>query len=388
MSEHGNDMGDGVHIAEGSWVRNSQLAYVEVGPGCSISHCQIVGLPGRPVRIESNVTLWDCVIRNTSKEKSFSFGPWRVASSASVVGEGSSFSQSHIEDSTIGKHVTGIRCVVRASEIGDKSEVRPHGNLILTKAAPHCNLGSEISKSILEGQGFVSEHTGSYLSLVAPSRYPLVNEEGEEVLSPALPNLTNIGAGTVFANYSGKPKPAASLSESSGSLKGTSLGWGAFTGVNSVIVNRYEQPQADESIFSILRNRDVTSLGFGCLVEKKVTGRIPAFSYASSTSARSIQIGWVLEHQPGIVHNILLKMRKRLGAQASDLQGLVEGTLRLEIRLLEEQLEHPSSFFTKEQLIQGIERYRQHLDGRWRLNESGELTHPWRFDHEARRWTP
>lgn len=388
MPVQGNDVGDGVRIAEESCVTQSQLAHVDIGPGCDIRQCQILGLPDRPIRIEANTSLWNCVIRNTPKSRSFSFGPYQVKSADTVLGEGCSFSQSHIEDSLIGPNVTGLRCIVRASEVGAKTEIRPHGNLILTKTAPHCNLGSEISKSVLSGEGFVSEHTGSYLSLIGPSHYPIVNEQGEEVLLSGLPNLTNIGAGTVFANYSGKPKPAASLTESSGSLKGTSMAWGAFTAVNAVVVNRYDQPQPGDDIFSILRHRDVTSLGFGCLVEKKVTGRIPAFSYASSPSANAIKIGWVLENQPGILHNILIKMRKRLGDQAGRLQGLVEGTIRLELRLLEEQLQNEQTRFSGEQLNQGITCLQQNLDGRWRINEVGELTCEWRFDEGTKRWTP
>ena len=259
--------------------------------------------------------------------------------------------------------------------------------LLLTQTSAHCNLGSELSKCVLEGSGFVSEHTSSYLSLVAPADYPVVNADGEEVLLRGLPNLTNIGAGTVFANYSGKPKPAKSLDESSGSLKGTAVAWGTFTAVNSVIVNRYGQPSAEDSLFDYLRNRELTVLGFASFVERKVTGRVPAFAYSGSTSAREMQLGWVLERHPGIVLNLLKKMQKQLGSEAGRLQGLIEGTIRLELKLMQEALHDPSSPWTPEQLQEGIGVMKEHLDGRWRLDESGQLLNSWSCA-PGERWQP
>lgn len=388
MSEFCNQQGEGVSLDPSSHVSFCELEHVVVGAHCVLRHCVIRGLPGRPVIIESGTELIQCLVENTGQSRSFAFGNWSMTASDTVVGAGSRFAQSHLEDAWIGKKVVGHRCVVRASRVGDGCELRAHSNLILTCAAAHCNLGSEISKCMLEGEGFVSEHTSSYLSLVAPMYYPLLRASGEETLSPALPNLTNIGAGTVFANYSGRPMPASELKQSSGSLKGTSIVFGAFTAVNSVIVNRYDQPEATDDIFTILRHRDVTVLGFACFVEKKVTGRIPAFSYAASPSTPSIKIGWVLDRQPGIILNILAKMKKRLGSRAGALQDLVEDTIRLEIRLLEEQQQNPNTRFAPEQIERGIQTYQKHMDGRWGILATGELVATWGFDTRSQQWIP
>ena len=88
----------------------------------------------------------------------------------------------------------------------------------------------------------------------------------------------------------------------------------------------------------MLRRRDLTIQGFGSFVENKVTGRIPAFAYAGDLSPRFHRLGWVLAKKPGIILNFVTKMRRLLGDQSWRLRDLVEGTLRLECRLLEDEL--------------------------------------------------
>jgi len=276
---------------------------------------------------------------------------------------------------------------VVASEVGARCHLRPGANLILTHTTDRCNLGSEISKSVLAGAGFVSEHGSSYLSLVAPAEVPILNEEGKEELLEGVPNLTNIGAGTVFANYGGRPKPARELTDSSGSEKGTALVYSTFTAVNSVIVNRYGQPPPESSPFDLLRRRDLTVLGFSSFVEGKATGRIPAFSYASQSRAQKIRLGWVLQYKPGILLNLLKKMRQALGGEAWRMRQLVEGVLRLELRLLEEE-EGLSLLLDRQQRQEGVRILQENLDGRWRMNDEGELLTPWHFDPPSNRWFP
>jgi hypothetical protein len=257
-----------------------------------------------------------------------------------------------------------------------------------SRTATACNLGSEVSKTLILGNGFTSEHYSSYLSLLAPAAYPILTADGREELLCDLPNASNIGAGTVFANYGGEPLPAAVLEESSGSAKGTALVYTAFVCINCRVINRYGQPEGQPSPFDLLRRRDLTVLGFGSFVENKLTGRVPAFSYASDLSPRSHQLGWVLAKKPGILLNFVKKMRDVLGEDAGRLHALIEGTLRLECQLLQEELDGKRpTFYSREQLQQGLQiMHGQLRDGRWAMDERGNWRHPWRFDPQQQQW--
>ena len=186
-----------------------------------------------------------------------------------------------------------------ASHIGPHNDLRNSANIVCTATAASCNLGSEISKTFLPGQGFVSEHGNSYLSLLASADYPISTADGREEILSTFPNVTNIGAGTVFANYGGEPLPAPSLAQSPGSAKGTAVVYTAFVCINCRVINRYGQPEGQPSPFDLLRRRDLTILGFGSFVENKLTGRIPAFAYAGDLSPRSHKLGWVPAEETG-----------------------------------------------------------------------------------------
>jgi len=409
-----NDLRGGVELAEGCDISLSYLEHVTVGPGCRIHGCHIQGTPEAPIVIGAQAELRQCELSSTESAASFSFGGESVAARPVHIGEQTRLFGARIENSHIGARVEGKRCHVLHSVVGDDCKLRPHASLTLTWMAPGCHIGSEVSKSLLLGQGFTSEHAASYLSLVAPSAYPIVDADGAERLLEGLPNLTNIGAGTVFANYSGKPKPPErrrletsesgelslsltegslgfsknshlSLSKSSGSLKGTAIAYGVFIAVNAVIVNRYgKAPDADP--FGWMRRRDLTILGLCSFVEGKVTGRIPAFSYAGGTRPQDIRLGWVLERQPGIVLNIIKKMRGQ-AQEPGALKDLIEGTIRLELQLLREQRDSGASFYPSLSGFKRIALFERHLEsGRWKLNDDGELTAPWAYDEAVGRW--
>src|SRR2546423_13830038 len=163
--------------------------------------------------------------------------------------------------------IHGCGACVESSHIGPHNNLRNSSNISCTMTAATCNLGSEVSKTLLVGQGFVSEHGNSYLSLLAPADYPILTAAGREEILTNLPNATNIGAGTVFANYGGEPLPAPALAQSPGSAKGTAVVYTAFVGINCRVINRYGQPEGQLSPFDLLRRRDLTILGFGSLVE-------------------------------------------------------------------------------------------------------------------------
>jgi hypothetical protein len=204
-----------------------------------------------------------------------------------------------------------------------------------------------------------------------------------------LPNATNVGSGTVFANYGGEPLPAACLDESPGSAKGTAVVYTSFVCINCRVINRYGQPGGQPSPFDVLRHRDLTILGFGSFVENKLTGRVPAFSYAGDLSPRSHRLGWVLTKKPGILLNFIKKMRDVLGDNAGRLQHLVEGTLRLECQLLQEELDGKRpTFYSRDQLQAGLHiMHTQLQDRRWAMDEDGSWRHAWYFDADKQQWT-
>ena len=243
------------------------------------------------------------------------------------------FSHSHLLDTRVETGSRGTHAVLEHCHVGPRNDLRTFTNMTRSRTAADCQLGSEVSKTLIFGAGFVSEHANTYLSLLAPADYPILTEDGREEVLAGLPNVTNIGAGTVFANYGGEPLPARSVEQSPGSAKGTAVVYTSFVGINCRVVNRYGQPQGQPGPFDLLRRRDLTILGFGSFVENKVTGRVPAFAYAGDLSPRSHQLGWVPAKKPGIILNFIAKMRRLLGDQSWRLRDLVEGTLRLERRL-------------------------------------------------------
>jgi hypothetical protein len=119
----------------------------------------------------------------------------------------------------------------------------------------------------------VSEHYSSCLSLLAPAAYPILTADGREAILPDLPNASNIGAGTVFANYSGEVLPAPSSADSPGSAKGTAVVYTAFVCINCRVINRYGQPEGQPSPFDLVRHRDLTILGFFAQPSDRVYSR-------------------------------------------------------------------------------------------------------------------
>ncbi len=382
-----NYFGPNCKVAEDAVCFNSYLENVVVESGVQLINAVVRGKPDKPLFIRRGAEIIRSTVEVRGKFEEFSFAQWEIAEPEKYqIGEKTRIIDSYIQNSFLGSGVEVYSASVRSSLIGDDSTVRPNGNIYRSYLAPNSRIGSELSKTILKGSGFTSEHQNSYLSLVAPSHYPLIDEKGREILSPELPNLTNIGAGTVFANYSGKPKPAESLERSTGSQKGTAVVFSSFTAVNATIVNRYGQPPKGLDLFSLLRERELTILGFGSFVERKCTGGIPAFSYASQTSARKIKIGWVLERHPGIILNFVSKMKKLLGANSGALGGLIEGIIRLEIQLLGEELKREETLFDREELKRGLAIFQKNLDGRWKLDEKGDFVYPWRWSEQKKSW--
>src|SRR5262245_33983151 len=373
------------HVGPETEVIHSLLQYTTVGRGCRIVNSVIEGHPEAPVVIGDHVTLINCHVRSTGEKNAFAFCGWEVDQRHTCLGDGVAFSNARICNTAIEAGSSGFGTSVESSQIGPQNNLRNSSNIVCTATAAACNLGSEISKTLLPGQGFVSEHGNSYLSLLAPADYPILTAGGREEVLTNLPNATNIGAGTVFANYGGEPLPAPSLAQSPGSAKGTAVVYTAFVCINCRVINRYGQPENQPSPFDLLRRRDLTILGFGSFVENKLTGRIPAFAYAGDLSPRSHKLGWVLAKKPGIILNFIKKMQNLLGDQSGRLQELVQGTIRLEYNLLQEELDGKRpTLYSYEQLQEGLAILHTHLgDGRWTMDEYGNWRYPWCFDAQC-----
>jgi hypothetical protein len=377
-----------VHSGQGTDIQQSFLRHTRIGEQCRIINCVIEGQPEYPVIIGNCVTLINCHVQSTGQASPFAFAGCEVDQRQTRLGDHVSFSNSHLFNTCVETGSRGFGASIEYSHIGPHNELRSFANITRSLTAADCNLGSEVSKTLILGHGFVSEHYSSYLSLLAPADYPILHADGREEVLRGLPNASNIGAGTVFANYGGEPIPAASLAESPGSAKGTAVLYSAFVCINCRVINRYGQPTGQPSPFDLLRRRDLTIFGLGSFVENKCTGRIPAFSYAGDLSPRAQRLGWVLDKKPGILLNTVKKMQALLGTGAWRLRDLVQGTLRLECQLLQEELDGKRpTFYTREQLQEGLRLMHTHLhDGRWAMNDSGQWQHPWCFDAQQEQW--
>ncbi len=377
-----------VHVGANTDIQHSVLHHADIGDNCRILNSVIEGHPEWPVIIGDGVTLINCHVQSTGKIGDFSFCGASVEQRQTRLGAGVELSNCRVLNSTVEADSEGFGASITHSHIGPQNALRSFANLTLTHTASQCNLGSEVSKTLITGPGFVSEHYSSYLSLLAPGDYPILTADGREAVLSGLPNASNIGAGTVFANYGGEPLPAGSLDESPGSAKGTAVIYSSFVCINCRVINRYGQPEGHLSPFDLLRRQDLTILGFGSFVENKLTGRVPAFAYAGDLSPRSHRLGWVLEKKPGIILNTVKKMQALLGDEAYRLRDLVQGTLRLECQWLQEELDGVRpTFYTREQLQDGLRIMQAQLsDGRWAMDEAGSWRHAWRFDPAREQW--
>lgn len=376
-----------VQLGPETEVSHSVVRHTMVGRGCRIINSVIEGHPEWPVVIGNHVTLINCHVRSTGEKNAFAFGGWAVDQRHTHLGDGVAFSNSRLWNAAIEAGSHGFGASIASSHIGPDNNLHNSSNIVCSVTAASCKLGSEVSKTLLLGEGFVSEHGSSYLSLLAPADYPILTTDGREEVLHHLPNCTNIGAGTVFANYGGEPLPATRVDDSPGSAKGTAVVYSAFVGINCRVVNRYGQPEGQPSPFDLLRRRDLTILGFGSFGKNELTGRLPAFSYAGDLSPRTHKLGWVLARKPGIILNFIQKMQRLLGDQAGRLQALVEGTIRLEYQLLQEGLDGKRpTFYSCEQLQKGLAIFQTHLDGRWAMDAAGNWRHPWGFDPVQQQW--
>ncbi|MBN2056857.1 hypothetical protein JW905_18160 [bacterium] len=348
---------------------------VSIGRNCRIGFTLLRNLGSEPLVIGDNVDLCHCtVLYDPNHTREWSFFDQRVHGAMTGIGAGASLRHCHILNSSIGARSSGTHSYIEYSVVGEENDLRRFSNLTLTVTGRRVSLGSEVSKSVL-GDWFVSEHGASYLSLIAPCRWPIIDADGSYRELDGIPNVTNIGAGTVFANYGGGLPGHGPLLERR-LEKGTAFVWGAFTAINSRIASRYGQPEPGEALIDLLRRRDITILGFASLVENKVTGRIPAFCYAGGEgmAARHHKLGWVLRHKPAMVATFVRNLLEAMGPdEVHTIERLLHGTIRLEVRLLEEALSDADGIYSPGQIEEGLAILRDNLDGRWCLGPNLDL---------------
>ncbi len=360
-------------------ILNSYLDNVEIGSNCEIVNSVIKGHNNKEgkILIGDRVKIYNSVILSTKDLKEFSFMGEKISVKNTKICNDVTLELCKVLNCIIGEATKAVSSYLEFSVIGKKNNLRRFSNITLSYISDGNIIGSELSKTIIQGDGFVSEHYSSYLSLFAPKYYPIIDEYGNYKELGPLPNATNIGAGTVFANYSGRvtqfrPEP---LFE-----KGTAIVFSSFTCINSKIVNRYGKVNEKCKLIELFERRDLTTCGFCSFIENKVTGRIPAFSYAGNLSPKKTIIGWVLEKKPGIVHTTLLNMINTSNIEVSLLSELVEGTIRFEMVLLNQELKNLNkSLFTKEQLLKGLHILEKNLDGRWKFKNKDEWFNSWNF---------
>ena len=382
------DIDDTSYTEPDSTVFQSYLRHVKIGHRCKIINSTIEGNLDYPVIIGNDVTLINCHIQSTGTRDSFEFCGVDVDIRQTRIDDKAEFSNSRFYNTVVETSSRGSSVSIEYSHIGPHNDLRSFSNITRSRTAAACNLGSEVSKTLILGNGFVSEHYSSYLSLFAPTDYPILTADGREVLLENMPNASNIGAGAVFANYGGEPEPAPAMIDEADSAKGTAIIYSGFVCINCRVINRYGQPDARSSPFDLLRRRDLTILGFGCFAENKLTGRIPAFSYAGDISVKTHRLGWVLEKKPGIILNTVRKLKSVLGHEKGRVQELVQGALRLECQLLREELSGSRpTLYTPNQLQEGLRIMHTHLrDGRWAMDEAGNWLHAWRYDEQRENW--
>ncbi len=215
------------------------------------------------------------------------------------------------------------------SFIGDGSQIRPNANIVRSYLGKKNNVGSEVSKSYL-GDGFVSEHQASYISVVAPNEFVIVNEQGQLEVIPST-NTTNIGAGTVFANYGGKTNLETMKSE-----KGTAFLFAGFTGTNSSVVNLYDHP--DIALTELLSQKKVTLvLPFSTIPpDGKTWGLVLPFTQAPDVSPKSHRIGRHLSDAQDALSTVITHLRKGLDPR------IVEGSIRLGLYLIKQERQLPA----------------------------------------------
>ncbi len=384
-------------IGENAQLDAAKISYVTLGNSVRVENSTVEGLSiESPVIVGNNVVVsGQSLLTNLPKTKSWSFlesadisadftptddfvlRRYKVESGQTVIGDGTVIHDARLKNTHIGDNsIVGPGVAIEHSDIGNNVQILKGANITVSKILDQAVIGSEISKSYL-GTGFISEGNRTYVSSIVPNEFILADEQGN-LRIVQLPNPTVIENGTVFANYGGKPLP-----DLSGSQKGTSVVFASSIADN--VVNLYDHP--DIPLTGLIDQSNVTVIYPFSKTTNEVWGTVLPFTIANSLSPSTHQIGAVLDTDPGMIVDMVKRMREALPEGQKDLANqVVEGSIRLGIKLVNEQLESVNIGLAKTpdntrllkrkvQLEKGLETYRRHLDGLW--------SNPLAVDHSA-----
>ncbi|MBN1794121.1 MAG: hypothetical protein JW844_04070 [Candidatus Omnitrophica bacterium] len=265
--------------------------------------------------------------------------------------------------STLEGNVSATCAAIIASHLGDACRVEPGAYIEKTRAAKGAIIGSPCFNSEIAG-GVTDHHLASHIDgLVSPEICFYFLGERQ-----ALPNTTNIGAGTAIVPPHRKYTGARAVCES------------AFLCSNSII----EQG---------------ARIGFASFVKGRVLSgeHLPPFTFRNNADLKSKNphrddtIGGVLLYPEILFRHIISKTKKSTGGDAHKAADRL-----IEAKLLEALSECIKAILASEaggtgysisQLEAGLGRYLNALDGRWRLRDGVFTDGVWRSGEAGSHFT-
>ncbi|RJP56377.1 MAG: hypothetical protein C4541_12475 [Candidatus Auribacter fodinae] len=338
--------GDVITIGPGTVIQRSKLqGSVNIGAGAFISNSNITNAnidstPARKTFIQGS-TIWgqtsaqnDLVVikpgvtvtysqlKSITAKKSVNLlqyphdmfrgvldpAKYVIAPVQTVVDSGTVIEKATIINSTLGTKVN-VRenSHITNSIISDTAVSRINAQIDLTFMGKSTEIGSKVTRSYF-GDGAKSEHQGSELEhVIMPNEYVIVDENGA-FKKIFVPNTTNIGAGTILKNNTGIPV----------------IMYHGFTGINSHITSTTENP--------------TIILPF-TLTKGTTNGLLLPYAY-SDTPDVAIN-GWMLTSYAGALVNHYKKTQSSaaaLGYSMDDFDQLFTGSIRLAVKLIDDQI--------------------------------------------------
>ena len=160
-------------LGEGTEAVGCHLRHVVAGRDCRLIHSVVTGCADNPVVLGDRVTLVNCHVQVAEPVNAFDFAGWGVNPRATRLGDDVWFSHSTLLNTLVEAGSRGVHAALESSHVGPRNDLRTFTNMTRSRTAADCNLGSEVSKTLILGDGFVSEHANTYLSLLAPADYPI-----------------------------------------------------------------------------------------------------------------------------------------------------------------------------------------------------------------------
>ncbi|MCX5716330.1 MAG: PfkB family carbohydrate kinase [Candidatus Omnitrophica bacterium] len=347
------------------------LGNTSIGQFCKIENSTLVN-----AKLENKVELKNSVAITTAAEtEKFNFveeptavkpadslDRFGVNQKETIIREGAKLTGTTVINSDIGQYTNADGSLIKHSIVGPYNNLIPGAHLRMTKTGPVCLLSAESTRTILGTAAAVSPDV--YAAAIAPDEFPIVDDKGVYTVLKGIPNPISVQKGTKFANYSGR----------FGGRKG--LTWLFLSeidpGTNVLCKYGRHDPGMANLPAAAMEKEDITVLLPFCHVSGQVWGVVLPGTIASTLSPKAQQIGAVFDEEPQLVERMMQDVVKYLpDGQKGKADGLVEGVLRLGIKLVAAEIqkaEQGKSRYTLEQLHKGLEIYQRHLaSGRWKM---------------------